>query len=69
MVLKCHIRVAVTNCFEKNKKFSNSHIPLIMSCVGLTEVTAPFTWVKDFRIIPEFRILRMTFHRKSSSKF
>ena len=26
------------------------------------------TWVKVFRIIPEFRILRMTFHRKSSSK-
>ena len=27
-----------------------------------------YTWVKVFRIIPEFRILRMTFHRKSSSK-
>ena len=25
-------------------------------------------WVKVFRIIPEFRILRMTFHGKSSSK-
>ena len=25
-------------------------------------------WVKVFKIIPEFRILRMTFHRKSSSK-
>ena len=23
------------------------------------------TWVKVFRIIPEFRILRLTFHRKS----
>ena len=22
-----------------------------------------FTWVKAFRIIPEFRILRLTFHR------
>ena len=25
-------------------------------------------WVKAFRIIPEFRILRLTFHRKSASK-
>ena len=25
------------------------------------------TWVKVFRIIPEFRILRLTFHRKSVS--
>ena len=24
-------------------------------------------WVKVFRIIPEFRILRLTFHRKSAS--
>ena len=27
------------------------------------------TWVKVFRINPEFRILRLTFHRKSASKF
>ena len=26
------------------------------------------TWVSIFRIIPEFRILRLTFHRKSASK-
>ena len=25
-------------------------------------------WVKVFRIIPEFRILTLTFHRKSASK-
>ena len=25
-------------------------------------------WVEIFRIIPEFRILRLTFHRKSASK-
>ena len=25
-------------------------------------------WVKVFRIIPEFRILRLTFYRKSASK-
>ena len=27
------------------------------------------TWVKVFRIIPEFRIFRLTFHRKSASKY
>ena len=27
------------------------------------------SWVKVFRTIPEFRILRLTFHRKSASKF
>ena len=26
------------------------------------------TWVKVFRIIPELRILRLTFHKKSASK-
>ena len=26
------------------------------------------TWVKVFRINPKFRILRLTFHRKSASK-
>ena len=26
------------------------------------------SWVKVFRIFPEFRILRLTFHRKSASK-
>ena len=26
------------------------------------------SWVKVFRIIPEFRILRLNFHRKSASK-
>ena len=27
---------------------------------------ALYTWVKDFRINPEFRILRLTFYRKSA---
>ena len=27
------------------------------------------TWVNVFRFIPEFRILRLTFHRKSASKY
>ena len=26
------------------------------------------TWIKVFRSFPEFRILRLTFHRKSASK-
>ena len=28
----------------------------------------PYTWVEVFRIIPEIRFLRLTFHRKSVSK-
>ena len=27
-----------------------------------------YAWVKVFRINPEFRILRLTFHKKSASK-
>ena len=33
--------------------------------LGLTLVN---TWMQVFRIIPELRILRLTFHRKSASK-
>ena len=33
----------------------------------MTKVVTP--WVKVFRIIPEFRFLRLTFHRKSTSKY
>ena len=32
-------------------------------------ISAFTTWVKVFRIIPEFRILRLTFNRKSALKF
>ena len=32
------------------------------------EVCVAYTWVKVLRINPEFRILRLTFHRKSASK-
>ena len=35
--------------------------------VKMPVFTDTFTWVKGFRIIPEFRILRLTFHRKSAS--
>ena len=28
----------------------------------------PYSWVKFFRINPEFRILRLTFYGKSASK-
>ena len=32
------------------------------------ELQDTFAWVKVFRINPEFRILRLTFYRKSASK-
>ena len=35
---------------------------------GYIMVLLPYAWVKVFRIIPEFRILRLTFHRKSALK-
>ena len=37
-------------------------------CSSEDEAMANNTSVKVFRIIPEFRILRLTFHRKSASK-
>ena len=38
---------------------------VIIKAVGKDNATP---WVKVFRVIPEFRILRLTFHRKSASK-
>ena len=35
---------------------------------GQTWLTSLYAWVKFCRIIPEFRILRLTFHRKSAPK-
>ena len=56
--------------------FGLCHLPII---IGLIYSTSSFcgdpvfqvdhTWVKVFRINPEFRILRLTFHRKSASKY
>ena len=41
---------------------------VILSAKGLRILSGDNTWVKVFRIIPKFRILRLTFHRKSASK-
>ena len=38
---------------------------MIKFCTFLLHV---FTWVKVFRIIPEFRVLRLTFHNFSQPK-
>ena len=35
---------------------------------GLFYLSLSSIWVKAFRIIPEFSILRLTFHRKTASK-
>ena len=37
-----------------------------LSCVHYILITR--AWVKVFKINPEFRILRLSFHRKSASK-
>ena len=50
--------------------FANATVDCIL-CL-LKYVRGPgeflFTWLKVFRIIPDFRILRITLHIKSSSK-
>ena len=46
----------------KNKGTIISRVHSLWSIVHM------HAWVKVFRIIPEFRILRLTFHRKSASK-
>ena len=41
-----------------------------MYTLARSDVCLPnYTWVKVFRIIPEFRILRLTFYGKSASKY
>ena len=43
--------------------------PAPLSCVMKKRDLCPMNaWVKVFRINSEFRILRLTFHRKSASK-
>ena len=42
--------------------------PLVTSDWAFNEGFYAYAWVEVFRIIPEFRILRLTFHRKSASK-
>ena len=45
---------------------ANDHLKLCTASfmIGVSKVS----WVKVLRIIPEFRILRLTLHRKSASK-
>ena len=38
------------------------------SCQSVGLGTKAFTWVKIFRISPEFRMLRLSFYRKLASK-
>ena len=47
--------------YERLQKSKDS----LKDCFKNVNITA---WMKVFRIIPEFRILRLTFHRKSASK-
>ena len=52
----------------KDIRYTFSEIigPVQQTCEHKIKIIA---WVKVFRIIPEFRILRLTFHRKSASKY
>ena len=52
-----------------NKKFwPNGHMKLLVFSSNVLPCILDNTWVKVFRINPEFRILRLTFQRKSASK-
>ena len=40
----------------------------ILGTAQVIMVLGTYLWVKVFRMIPEFRILRLAFYRKSASK-
>ena len=53
-------------------KHSNELVSSIVFILNIWRITIfhlVSVWVKVFRIIPEFRILRLTFHRKSARQF
>ena len=60
------------NCLQKNQQTTQVSKELNReSQAGFWEFRTQhpaLTWVNVFRINPEFRILRLTFHRKSASK-
>ena len=49
-------------------KYLDSHFPLADSRRVVVSYKQKYARVKVFRINPEFRIFRLTFHRKSASK-
>ena len=57
--------------YEPNGEISDLSAPpsLLRSVHQILQVTGlKVSWMKVFRIIPEFRILRLTFSGKSASK-
>ena len=59
------IHVKMPHCW---KSHAAAHFIKKTLAGRVEEDATKFAWVKVFRIIPEFRILRLTFHRKSASK-
>ena len=47
--------------------YSPAELVAVLVPMAISENIAMYAWVKVYRIIPEFRILRLTFHRKSDS--
>ena len=65
----------LVSIYHKDKNYFELHFGAKKSrfCHYISSIVAQqyyiiHTWVKDFRIISEFRISRLTFHRKSASK-
>ena len=59
-----HPKALLSKC--PNCPKTNAADTLFFAISDLIFVVNKTTWVKVFRIIPEFRILRLTFHRKSA---
>ena len=71
-------KVAAVTCLNTHESIKRAILILVCVCETIklanklhfnTSICFTNTWVKVFRIIPEFRILRLTFHRKSASKY
>ena len=58
---------AQRKCIKHTDNFIQIHY-FVRYILGLMITNNVFALVKVFRINPEFRILRLTFHRKSASK-
>ena len=43
-------------------------LTFLASSLSVYDFSTLYTWVKVFKNNPKFRILRLTFHRKSASK-
>ena len=71
MIWVCTVTLGTLGCQRVFKILECLPYNNFVLCICLNdahELQDTFAWVKVFRINPEFRILKLTFHRKSASK-